>query len=371
MMKRRSFLVTFMLVLITFCFVFLVGIVFADQLAPAVKEATEITEKRVIPQEEWNAPTSAPEIKPQRILYIVDNAENPISSYWAKCAENICKDIGWELININCEGQVSKNIKAVNQAVALKVDGIIMEPNAEGVQSAVKNAKEAGIPIVGIHAAGLPGPIPELGLYYNCSGDPREIGEALAQFVVAKTKGKGKVIILYDAMYQICRYKKDGMTKILDECPDMTLLEVSNTPLAEVANLMPKRSSSWLQKYEGPFYVITIADYYYDFLVPSLRQGEVPKGEILLVGSDGTESAYERIHNNEYQIATIPEPGELLIYQAIDELNRAMQGQDPLIWNPPLFIVTQGNIDLEGGENANYIPSYGYKEHFEKIWGLK
>ena len=86
------------------------------------------------------------------------------------------------------------------------------------------------------------------------------------------------------------------------------LLDYVNSPLAEVTTQMPQLASSWVSRYGTPFYVMTIADYYYDFLVPALRVGGVKPEDAKLVGADGTPKAYDRIRNGDYQVATVPEP---------------------------------------------------------------
>ena len=69
-----------------------------------------------------------------------------------------------------------------------------------------------------------------------------------------------------------------------------------------------------------------------------------------------------------YQVATVPEPAELEAYEALDELNRAMAGQQPSGYVPPAYIVTKNNVDAEGGQSNTFTPSNNYKEHYAAIW---
>ena len=43
--------------------------------------------------------------------------------------------------------------------------------------------------------------------------------------------------------------------------------------------------------------------------------------------ADGTPQAYQRVRDGDYQHVTVPEPIEMQSWQAIDELNRAINGQ--------------------------------------------
>ena len=58
---------------------------------------------------------------------------------------------------------------------------------------------------------------------------------------------------------------------------------------------------------------------------------------------------------------TVSEPFELQAYQAIDELNRAFNSQPPSGFVQPPFLVTQENIDAEGGDKNTFIPSNDYR----------
>src|SRR5690606_32917741 len=112
------------------------------------------------------------------------------------------------------------------------------------------------------------------------------------------------------------RAKAEGMRDEFAKCETCELLGYENSPLAEVETRTPQLFSTYVQQYGEDFqYVMTIADYYYDFAVPALESGGVPPDAVKLVGSDGTPQAYERIRNGQYQVATVPEPVHLQGYQ--------------------------------------------------------
>jgi ribose transport system substrate-binding protein len=113
---------------------------------------------------------------------------------------------------------------------------------------------------------------------------------------------------------------------------------------------------------------MTIADYYYDFLVPSLRTGGIGPDDVKLLGSDGTPKAYNRVRSGNYQVMTVPEPAILQGYQAVDALNRAFQGEKPVDFQQPVYLVVKQNVDKEGGDKNVFDPSSNYRERYLKIW---
>lgn len=68
---------------------------------------------------------------------------------------------------------------------------------------------------------------------------------------------------------------------------------------------------------------------------------------------------------------TVSEPVELQAYQAIDEFNRAFNGQPPSGFVQPPYVVTTENVNAEGGDKNVFIPSNHYKEHYLANWGVK
>ena len=116
--------------------------------------------------------------------------------------------------------------------------------------------------------------------------------------------------------------------------------------------------------------MLTIADVYYDYAAPALAAGGVDPSQVKLVGADGTEAAYARIRSGEYQVVTVPEPGTMFGYMAVDALNRLFNGEEPDPYMPSIFLVTPENVDAEGGENNLFVPSNNFVAEYAKIWGV-
>jgi len=340
--------------------------------ATAIADAKKATEARTGEQTKWFGPTTGPQAaKNKKIVYVCADARNAIEAMWGEGIKEAAQKIGWQCIVLDGKGTVNGQIAAFNQAIAMKVDGIITSANAEPLQGPITDAVNKGILVAGIHASAVIGPDPKLHLFYNCTSSGTEIGKALADYVIADSNGKGRVIILYDAQYAIAREKAQAMKDELAKVKTCKLLDYVNSLLGEVSNQMPQLASSWMSKFGPPFYVISIADYYYDFVTPTLTSGGVKKDDVKLLGSDGTAKAYERIRNGEYQIVTIPEPYYLQAYQVVDELNRGFNGQDPVVFQQPVYVVDKTNVDKEGGDKNLFDPSNNYKQIYAKIWGVQ
>lgn len=337
-----------------------------------VAQAKERTAERTAVQSTWDGPTTGPKAaKDKNIVCVNANSENGVEALWGESVAEACARIGWECTVLDGKGTTQGQTTAINQAISMGVDAIITSADVEPLQAVIAEAKDAGIPTVGIHGSNTIGPDENLNLIYNVTSSGTDIGYALADYVIADSDGKGKVVILYDAQYAIAREKAEAMKERIEECETMELLDYVNSPLSEVPTNMPTLASSWASGFEKPFYVISIADYYYDFVTPTLRNGGTSTEDVMLVGSDGTSSAYDRIRNNDYQVGTIPEPATLLGYIAVDELNRHFNGEELVIYTPVTHIVTADNIAEEGGDKDMYIPSNNFADEYAKIWGVE
>ena len=338
--------------------------------------AKKIIQKQTSAQGTWTGPTTGPKAaKGKSIVCINADSKNAVEAMWGEGTAEAAKKIGWKCTVLDGKGTVNGQTQALNQAISMKVDGIVTSADVQALQETLGQAKAAGIPVVGIHGSAVSGADEKDQLLYNCTTPGTAIGKALADYVIADSNGKGRVIVLYDSLYAIARQKAEAMKSELATCPGVRLLDYVNSPLAQVPTNMPQLASSWISKYGGtssdPLYVLSIADYYYDFVTPTLRSGNVDPSGVRLLGCDGTTEAYNRIRSGNYQVATVPEPTTEFPYIAIDELNRYFNGQPVVNYTPEPYIVTKDNIDKEGGDKGLFIPSNNFADEYAKIWGVQ
>jgi ribose transport system substrate-binding protein len=342
---------------------------FADDIVAQAKQDLEVYAG---PQDVWRGPTQSPKPQPgKKIAYISNDENNDANHTWGVAIQEATRKIGWEVTIMDGKATPVGWINAFNQAIALKVDGIITSADAASVQAPIQDAKARHIPIVGIHAAALPGPSETLGLFTNIQQDPREVGKAQADWVIADSNGKGRVVVTSHEEFAIAEMKSKAVVERLKACSGCQILAYVNSPIAEVAQRQPQYITSWIGKFGTPFYVTAVADYTLDFQVPTMRNAGVDPASVKLIGADGQRSAYERIRAGDYQTVTVAEPFEMQGYQAVDELSRALQGQPPSGFIQPPYLVTPQNVDKEGGDKDGFLPSNGYKQRYLELWGVK
>jgi ribose transport system substrate-binding protein len=136
---------------------------------------------------------------------------------------------------------------------------------------------------------------------------------------------------------------------------------------------MAPLTTSYLQRFGDDLnWILGINDLYFDFSVPALSAAGVPpSGPPQFVSAgDGSVSAYERVRAGQYQAATIPEPLNLHGWQCLDELNRAFAGEEPSGYVTPVHLVTNENIEFDGGPQNLFDPDNNYRDEYTRIWGV-
>lgn len=338
-----------------------------------VAAATAAVARYAGPQTTWQGPTEGPvPEKGKSIVYLSGDEQNDISREYGLYMKQAAGHLGWKLTVIDGKGSPATWVSGFNQAIALKPDGIAIFADAKSLQGPIRTASEQGIPVVGLHAASLPGPQPDLHLFVNIQEDPRQIGKAQADWAIADSKGTARVIVITHNEYQIAVTKSTATRDELAACTGCKVLDYANFPASEAAQRMPQLTTSWVQRFGLPLYITSVGDNDLDFAVPALRAAGVKPDQVKLIGSDGNRSAYERIRKGgQYQTVTVSEPIELQAYQAIDEFNRAFHKAPPSGFVQPPYLVTPQNVNEAGGTKDLFVPGNDYKAHYLKLWGVQ
>lgn len=339
-----------------------------------VADAQARTEAATQPADTWDGPTEGPALEAGKsIVYVASDLRNGGVLGVSDGVQEAAEVAGWDLRIIDGQGTVAGRTAAFNQALALQPDGLILG-GFDAVEQApgLEQAASANIPVVGWHAAAEPGPIESPAVFANVTTDANDVAQIAALSAVADSNGTANVVIFTDSAFAVAIAKSDAMAAVIEECEGCTLLSVEDTPLADTSTRMPQLITSLLQRYgEDLTYMLGINDLYFDFGAPALEAaGRDPAGPPYnLSAGDGSESAYQRIRDNSFQVGTVPEPLNLHGWQLVDELNRAFAGETWSGYVTPVHLVTPDNIEFDGGPKNVYDPENDYRDAYTSLWG--
>lgn len=125
-----------------------------------------------------------------------------------------------------------------------------------------------------------------------------------------------------------------------------------------------------IQKDPDVNWFLTINDSYFDYAIPTLRSDGIKPGSIKLDSAgDGSPSAFERIRDNSWQVATVPEPLNEQGWIMADEIDRAVNHKPPFNFVTSVHLTVHSNVNADGGSKNVYTPADNYKARFKKLWG--
>lgn len=353
------------------------GVLVSSASADAVLDRMKADiERSVGPQTTWDGPTTGPKAAAGKSVVYVSLTQNSSGNAdSARGAEEAAKVLGWKFTLIDGKGTATGGADALSQAIALKPDAIILgSVSIENNKTLIKQANDAGIVVIGWHATDKPGPVADPKVFTNVGTDPYDIAYTAGEYAVVDSNGTAQAEVISDRQYPIVVTKSDGIEKAIAECSGCKLLSEDNAPFGEVPQRTPGLINSLLQRFGGNLgYILTFNEVYFDFAVPTLKAAGIDPASPphLVAAGDGSESAYQRIRNGQYQVATVPEPAVMHGWQLIDELNRAFAGEAPSGFVTKVHLVTKANVDADGGDKNRFEPSNNYRDHYKAIWGVQ
>ena len=285
--------------------------------------------------------------------------------------EEAAAKIGWTVRVLDGAGSVQGRTAAFGQAMALKPDGIVINGfDAVEQQAALDGVAVAKIPMVSWHSGPKIGCDAPGGIFANVSTDAMTVSETAAKWAIEDGGAGVGAVIFTDSTYQIAIDKANRIKETIEKMGG-TVLEYVDTPIADTSTRMGPLTTSLLQKFGAKWtHALAINDLYFDFMGPALAAAGIPGDGSPKAGSagDGSEAAFQRIRNGEYQTITVAEPLNLQGWQLVDELNRAVSGQPCSGYITAPALVTQEGLKASGDSNQ-FDPQNGYREAYSKIWG--
>lgn len=321
------------------------------------------------PDAAWTGPTTGPKAAAGKtIVYVAQTMTNPGVAGVATGVQEAGKAIGWTVRVVDGQGTPAGIQAAFSQAIALKPAGIVLsgfDPNSTAQQ--LKQANDAGIPLIGWHAVGTPGPSESPKLFSNVTTKVEDVAKISADWIIAQSNGTAGAVIFTDSSIPFAENKSQMIKKELETCATVKVLSYENIPIPDASTRTPQQVSSLLSRFGDKWtHSVAINDLYFADAAAALRAGgKDGAGAPLNIGAgDGDPSAFQRIRDKQFQAGTVPEPLTEQGWQVIDEFNRAFAKQPASGYVAPAHLTTAANV----GTSTAWDPA-GYRDAYKSIWG--
>ena len=320
----------------------------------------------------WTGPKTGPKASAGKtIYYVAQTMQNGGVAGAEMGVEEAAKAIGWTVKVLDGQGTQQGMAQAMQQAVTLHADGIVVGGFDPATTSdAIKAAQAANIPVIGWHAEPTAGPQPSAGLFTNVTTLRADVSRISADWAIVDSKGKGGVVVFSDFSIPFAKGKSDEIVAELKTCPSVSLLKYDNIPIGNsTSTLMQSETQALLAKYGAKWtQSISITGSLYVTPIATAMRAAGKKGTDFphnVGAGDGATDEYSRIASASYQSVTVPEPLNQEGWQIVDEFNRAFNKVAATGYVPATHLVTKANI----GTATSWDPQNGYRNIYKKIWG--
>ena len=318
-------------------------------------------------------PSAGPKIIPGKSIVIIPCAMAAEGcARQARGVQEAATLVGWNATLIDPAGDPAKMADAVQKAISMKVDGIILNSiDAAVVQGALQQARDAGIKIVAMAMnqnnmfdATLP----------SNDNDKYFFDEGYTVAAAAYVLGDNKLRMLQlrDDEFGSVKARADGSNQFIEDCKaaggDCELLASENTLVTNITTLVPKQAVSLVQRYPDYTMLWTGYDAALSFVIQQglVQAGLADKG--FAVGFDANVANLTIIRDGGYERATLGLPLERIGFALVDQMNRLLSGQsateDQGIRSR---LLVKANIPATGAWEGDV----DFRAAYKKNWGVE
>jgi ribose transport system substrate-binding protein len=283
--------------------------------------------------------------------------------------EDAAQAAGLKAVKFDGEGQAKEWSRGIDQAIAAHAGAIALISIDTGfVSGAVKRAKAAGIPVIGILNTDARAK-PERGTAGEATIDYTGSGELLAAYATVHTDGAVHGLYSDTSEFKVMGFLKhglyDGMKKY---CGSECSLDTFDTQIANFKTQLPTLTQSQLKQHPDTNWVFPAFDAQSVFVVPAIKQAGF--GEKVDVGSiNAVQANLDLIQNGDVQVVDVGNPNAWLGWAAVDRMMRAMLGEPPAISEVPIKLFDQDNLQgIDTSDEDQLFAGADYQADYEHLW---
>jgi ribose transport system substrate-binding protein len=289
-------------------------------------------------------------------------------------AEHAAKDLGWEFETYDGEADPTIQAKRIQQAIQSGADAIITSAvDGNAVKSAREEAEKAGIIVVSTSNGTEPG---EQGFVLDTSPNIIAMGNAVADWMIVDSEGKGVVAPFVDKEFSTNIHFDEGIQEELKKCSGCTVKPTVNFVATDVGTKLGANTVAYLQDNPDVEYFYSTYDPAMAEQVASVQQAGL---EVKSCSELGDAQNLSFIKNEQVQACDGAWDNEYEGYATIDQIARLGAGKPLAVTkgvpkrfkygeNIPWVLLDKNNLP-EGEET--YRAPYDYITEYQKLWGLK
>jgi ribose transport system substrate-binding protein len=349
--------------------------------AAALKAATAATNAGYKGTSTNVDPTPRPAAKNKSIVIISAGQAADSNSVPSDGALQAAEAIGWKATIYDAMLNPSNYAGLVRQAIAAHVNGIILDAiDCDKVQGPLEQARAAGIAVTAMYAFDCNDPNAgneKKGLFngitnYGAKNSDLDTftesyGADQADYVIAKSDNKAKIIVVQDPEFTVLYYTAKGFDDTIAASHGsqvIATLDITQEDLVD-NQIVPKiqaelerfPQATWIK---SPYtYATTLG------IVPAL--GANPN-HVSVMGGEGFHDELDDIRDGKI-VATNAISSNWTGWAAVDTLNSIFNHTKPVDSGIGWTLVDESH-NLPSSPTADYEPPINYQAEYKKAWGV-
>jgi ribose transport system substrate-binding protein len=233
--------------------------------------------------------------KSYHIGYTVMDLTNPIWAETAEQCKKIAKEKGWTITVVDCDSNASKQISQMENFIAEKVDGIVINPaDATALTDVVKEARKNGIKILSYDVQMSDSDGEYLVNNYDLG---QKIGAEAAKWINKKLNGEAEVAVIdYPKIPDIIKRAQGIRDAIKKDAPKAKIVAEASAATAQEGITI---TENFLQAHPNIKVIASIGDGGAIGANEAVKAAGKNTADFGIFSADGTDEALSKIKNNE------------------------------------------------------------------------
>jgi ribose transport system substrate-binding protein len=268
----------------------------------------------------------------------------------------------------------------IRQAIVAKADGIILQSiDCPLVKPALTEARDAEVKIVAYYALDCDDPSvngqplydgsvnfgSQVGTYADLT---RAWGAAKADWVIARTKGRAKVISFKQDEVLVVKYIREGFEHELARCKTCEIVETVDFTRADLGPKLQQKAQRALAQHPEANAVHVPYDSAMLLGISAALLESGRNDQIDVIAGEGFPTNIQLIRDNKGEDAANAFPARWTGYAAIDSLNSVFNGTPPQDSGIGYRLIDrEHNLPLPG---QGYESAVDYQSAYKRAWGI-
>ena len=278
---------------------------------------------------------------PGKKVWIISLAQTfADSAAVAEEAKNAAEALGWDVTVYDGQFDPNRAIDGMRQAVVDGADAIVdIYYDCAAVKSGLLAAREADVVTVGIETADCPGkPLFSHVVGYNkgtydfndgtLQGFFQSFGGGVADYFIAKSAGKAKVISFEFTDAAVAAAQTAGLHKQMEKCTGCEVVQVEHTGAELGPALQQKAEQAFLEHPDATAVAVEANVVLTSSVLAALRSSGL-YGKVMIGGAPGNAELLklQRDYSGDWVFSALPPGWEA--YAAVDAANSILAGAEP------------------------------------------